>query len=168
MWMLLLVISHIFYNVTRKDVNRHFQICPMNQVEKLLLNQYQAPELGPAWQQSLQDLAQSQSTNRSSQQFLYSCFDSGDYVGRISQEVGVFDYGYSDSYTPVNPLYGRTGILFWWAYVALAALTLFDIKNQGQLPKIAHKELFTWRQFLLEIFVTDDFQLRENSELYKR
>ena len=147
MWMLLLAISHIFYNVTRTDVNRHIQIYPTNQVEKLPLNQYQAPVLGPAWQQSLQDLAQSQSTNRSSQQCLYSCFDSGDYIGRISQEIDVFDYVYSDSYTPINSLYRRTGILFWWAYVALAALTLFTIEKQGKLPKIAHKELFTWRQF---------------------
>ncbi|KAK3174115.1 hypothetical protein OEA41_001359 [Lepraria neglecta] len=38
MWMLLLAISHIFYNVTRTDVNRHFQIYPTNQVEKLPLN----------------------------------------------------------------------------------------------------------------------------------
>ena len=38
MWMLLLAVSHIFYNVTRIDVNRYFEICPTNQVEKLPLN----------------------------------------------------------------------------------------------------------------------------------
>lgn len=141
MWMLLLAISHVFNSFALNDHNRHFQICPAKGVEELPYGRYQAPELGMPWLQSLQDLVLSQSTASPKQQCLYSCFNSGHYIGRNSQDIGIYEIWSS---TSANR---RNGILFWWAYVALAALTLFTNDKHAQVPKIAGKALFSLPPF---------------------
>ncbi len=141
MWMLLLAISHVFNNFTLNDHNRHFQIYPKNSVEELPFGRYQAPELGMAWRQSLQELVLSQSTSSPKKQCLYSCFDSGHYIGRSTQEISVYNH------LPSASTNRRNGIIFWWAYLALAVLTLFTNDKHAQVPKIAGRALFSMRPF---------------------
>jgi len=83
----------------------------------------------------------SQSTANPKQQCLYSCFNSGHYIGRNSQQIGIYAGG---SNTSNNR---RNGILFWWAYVALAALTLFTNDKHAQVPRMASQARFSVQPF---------------------
>lgn len=125
-----MAIGHVFYNFIVLSRNYHFQICPANSMETLPLSQYQAPELGPQWRQSFQDLVLSQHSANPVQQCLYSCFDTHGYLGRTGQDIGVFPGLPSNRESwQANR---KSAIAFWWGYLALAALTLFVDDNHRQ------------------------------------
>ena len=141
MWMFTLAIGHIFYNFANADPNRHFQICPTDSVEDLPFDRYQAPVLGPAWRQSLQDLALSQQTAGPFRRCLYSCFHTAGYIGRTRQQIGIYP-----NY-PRSPGNRTRIVMFWRGYVGLAALTLLTDDKRGRLPDRIQKLGFTWQPF---------------------
>lgn len=146
-WMLLLAIGHTFYPIIRHNTNSHFQICPRDHIESLPKVNYQAPPLNDAWSQSFQSLTMGSpaaSLNGSFPACLYSCFDTGGFIGRSGQNIiiaanvettGPFIKGRSEARLAI--------VTFWWVYTLLALLTLFTTEKQSRLPRWVHKILYS-------------------------
>lgn len=146
MWILLLALSHIFYNITSSDVSPHFQICPAENVEILPIGQYQAVSFDDAWRLSFQHLVSDQNTT--AYDCIYSCFGPAHRLGRKTQDVTVYDA--LTSRTQYLPSHRRLSVAFWLFYAGLAALTLFAERERAQQPLWTQRRLFTWRPFWLQ------------------
>ena len=148
LWIILLSVGHVFYNIAYADVNRHFQICPRFHVVSLPQNNYQSALLNPTWHLSLHALVSGQRPQNSignvnetlDNSCLYSCFASQAYTGRTPHEIGVYE--------PLPPMYGTSrwdSITAWWALLALGLLTFFTSEKPKLLPQVVHKPLFALR-----------------------
>lgn len=82
----------------------------------------------------------SQSTVNPLSECLYTCFNSGNYIGRSGQDITVTSLPQSTNNHTI-------GITFWWGYVGLTALTLITNEKGARAPKIARKTLFSWHPF---------------------
>ncbi|MCJ1475805.1 hypothetical protein MMC13_004469 [Lambiella insularis] len=150
-WLLLLAVGHTFWPLTIVDQNFHFQICPKDYVEPLPGADFQAPLLDHSWFESFHSLVSASQLaspffeNGSVPACIYSCFATTAYIGRSSQDVMVYPITSSNSNPFVKSGSGErlAIILFWWAYVCLALLTLFTTEEQSRLPTWVHKRLFS-------------------------
>lgn len=146
MWILLLAISHSFYNIIVSDPGPHFQVCPPDAVERLPQNQYQAVAFDSRWQNSFDDMMFPMRNNHTLSSYcIYSCFSPSNHLGRKDQEIGVYDVFFRDQI--FDPSNRKLGVSFWLIYIAAAASTLFTGAKQRVLPAAAYKILFVWRPF---------------------
>ncbi|MCJ1469200.1 hypothetical protein MMC07_007833 [Pseudocyphellaria aurata] len=148
-WLLLMAVGHTFYALTSNGLRQPFQICPKDYVEPLPMASFQAPFLDRSWRDSFASLVStgqqsSQSPINGSPACIYSCFATTGYVGRQTQDIGVWD-GVRAQHPVVSSdaAHRRGSVISWWAYTLLAFLTLVTTEEKGRLPKGFHKLLFS-------------------------
>ena len=128
--MLLLAISHIFYNITATDPSPHFQICGKDSViEPLPGSTYNAVAFDHQWQQAFNTIVSNDSSGTASANCIYSCFSPVHHLGRRDQEIGIYNASVvTNMYTPTDR---KIGVPFWLIYTSLATLTLFTMKGKS-------------------------------------
>jgi hypothetical protein len=122
MWLLLLAIGHIVYLFTISNPNRHYQICPAGISEPPPASNYLAPKLyDQVWHQALYNISHGYSTTYS-RACIYSCFDSGTYIGRNRKDIGLYNGSGTELDSSVRMR--GIGIAFWFIYITFAAMAL--------------------------------------------
>lgn len=150
LWLLLLAVGHTFYVLTNSNPNSHFQICPMDYVEPLPMATFQAPFLDQSWRDSFSSLVSTAQQsfqsprNSSTPACIYSCFATTGYLGRKTQDIGVWDdVAVQHPVLKSDAAHRLGGIIFWWFYTLLAFIILFTTEKKGLLPRWFHKLLFS-------------------------
>jgi hypothetical protein len=128
MWTSLLAVGHLVFNLIVPDNHRHYQICPSGVEEPLPGREYDAVPIDLNWQREFLAII---AGNTSSQTCLYTCFQTNAYLGRRSDEIGVYTTDMLESARSNNER--GLGIAYWFLYVLLALAVLLAERHERWL-----------------------------------
>ncbi|KAH8194256.1 hypothetical protein TruAng_011577 [Truncatella angustata] len=144
LWTALLATGHIFFNIITPNAFINYQICPIGSKEPLPRSNYEAGPEDAAWHEKLDAILRNDPLGGTG--CIYSCFSpERAYLGRQSQEIGVFEASLSNRYT--SSARRGTGITFWLLY-AILSFAVVILRHKPCRHDIWNQVKQEWRELL--------------------
>ncbi|KAH8655297.1 hypothetical protein BX600DRAFT_515129 [Xylariales sp. PMI_506] len=138
LWAILLAVGHVFFILILPNPNANYQFCPTGSVDLLPGLLYQAVSWDATWEMKLASMVSG--NYDPSNGCIYSCFTAKSWLGRLVNEIAIWDASISNRY--VSPGRRVLGVFFWSFYTLLSATALAFNK-----PHDRHR-IITWDQCL--------------------